>query len=972
MPTKRPPRAAPADVDLTAAIWDGPDLVSIHRRDATILAVNAAFAAFTGHAADDLVGSDYYRLVHPDDRLHLSTEHRRHLRREGRPVRHRIEGATGDWREIETMPHLLPDARFFAVARPVPIPPQPVGPATSTDRPSATDVLSLVFEMASTGKAIIDRDRRIVEANSALCRMLAWPRDRLVGLRLGDLVDAADLGRVLSSVRGLSPSGQAINDSIRIRTSAGTELVCDLAIAPLDGPRPRRFLVEVMDISRGVLTDRGAFGDDRRLFAVLGASQEAVLILDATDHVVEMNDSAVRLFGWQREEALGRSLDELELWVDAARRARLRNLAHRVAALAGFDAQLRARDGTTRDVVLSAQQLTFHGVPALLVRASDVTERRRSEGLLAESEERFRALATRAPVGIFQTDADGACRYVNPRWTELSGLGPEQAQGNGWLAAIHPDDLDRVGTAWQAASDGIHPFAMDYRFRRPDGTVRWVAGSASPIIGPGLTVAGYIGTVEDITDRIRAQAALRDSESRFRRLFEDLPVGAALHDASGAIVAANRSAVRLLESATAAQLFDVTGRRVPPKRHPAALAARTGHAVSDQVYGLRLPDGRQRWLLVTAVPWEREGEPLLVLVSYLDLTQRLEAEQAIARQADLLDLASDAIIVRDHRDRIEYWSRGATTIFGWTADEASGRVAHELLQAEYPIPLRDVTRKLARDGTWEGEVVHVAKGGRRILSLSRQAGRRGAGRRIAQVLEINRDITARTIAQQATSREEALAAALRERERLGREIHDGLAQRLWYAQLRQAALLARPDLSATQRGIAMDAATAIEQALADARTAVLASRAPDPIASSFEEVLRGVIEDRIGPHPLEAHFEFGSIRELPSRQQAELIGIAQEALNNVVKHAEAAQVIVRVESTDRGTTMSIRDDGRGFRRADVRHGDGSGFGLGSMRQRAALIDGRMRLTSAPGRGTTVRVSVPAPPDSPTRGGRGGS
>lgn len=958
MITKRSGGAAPADVDLASAVWDGADLVSLHRRDATILAVNPAFADFVGQTADDLAGTDYYHLVHPDDRLHLSSEHRRHLGRRGRPVRHRISSG-GEWREIETIPHLLPDARFLAVARPV-RPSDAEVPAHdgATDRGTETEVLSLVFEMASTGKAIIDRDRRIVEANSALCRMLEWPRDRLVGLPLSDLVDAADLGRVLSSVRGLDTSGPGISDSVRIRTSAGTELVCDLAIAPLDGPRPRRFLVEVVDISRGVLADRGVDGDDQRLFAVLGASQDAVLILDDADHVLELNDAVVRLLGWQREEALGRSLDELDVWVDPARRARLRNLARRVASLTAFETSFRARDGTTREVVLRAQQLTFHGVPALLLHASDVTERRRSEARLVESEERFRALATRAPVGIFQTDPDGACQYVNPRWTELTGLGSKQALGDGWLAAIHPDDLERVSSAWQRAADGIEPFAIDYRFRRPDGSERWVAGSASPISGTGVTVAGYIGTVEDITDRIRAQAALRESEARFRQLFEDLPVGAALHDVSGAIVASNRAAQVLLEPRVATELIDGAGRRVPAKRHPAVVAARTGRPVVDQVFGLRAPGRPQRWLLVAAVPWVREGEPLLVLVSYLDLTARLEAEQAIARQAELLDLASDAIIVRDHRDRIEYWSRGATTIFGWTADEAAGRVAHELLQAEYPVRLREVTRRLAQDGTWEGEVVQVAKGGRRVVSLSRQAVRRGSGRRIAQVLEINRDITSRKIAQQATLRDEALAAALRERERLGREIHDGLAQRLWYAQLRQAALLARSDLSPDHREIAEDAASAIEQALADARTAVLASRRPDPTASSFEEVLREVVGDRTGRHQLEALLDYRSRHELTPRQQAELIGIAQEALNNVVKHAEAQRVFVRVKGSARGVTMTIRDDGKGFRPADVRRGEGSGFGLGGMRQRAALIGGKLILTTTPGRGTTIRIRVP--------------
>ncbi len=968
------------DAALAEAIWDGPELVSIHRRDAAILAVNAAFAAFIGRRADELVGLDYYDLVHPDDRLALSREHARHLERAGgTAIVHRLADAAGAWRTIETVPYLLPDARFVAIARErgaddavraaaTPALPDTQGArggfAASPGEEDGTgarpvrldpDVFALTFEAAATGKAIIDRDRRIVATNDALGRILGRSQDELLRLRLGDLVDEADLERVLAGVRRLEPRGAALNDSVRMRTASGTELVCDLAIVALDGrPRPRHFVVEVLDISRAATAERRAADADAGLNAVLRASSDAVLVLDAEEHVVDCNDAFVRLLGWQRDEALGRDVRELGIWEDARRRTRLRELAGRTSSLADFDAVWRDRDGARRDVVLSAQRLDYRGTRALLVTARDVTERRRAEQALAESEERFRALATSAPVGILRAAPDGACVYVNPRWVELAGITSERAMADGWLAAVHPNDRDRVRRDWKAAVAGRRRFAGDFRFRRPDGSERWVSGSASPIVGPDGGATGHIGIVEDISDRMRAQLALRASEERFRRLFEDLPVGAVLYDASGSILAANRAAQRILMPGQGGVLVDGTGRRVAAARHPAVRAAATARPVSDEILGLRFPGGERRWLLVNAVPWPREDGEVHVLVSYIDLTERRDAEQAIARLAELIDLATDAIIVRDASGRIESWNGGATAMFGWTAAEAVGRDIDDLLRPEYPVRPREVTRALAASGSWEGEVVHVARDGRRMVSMSRQAVRRGPRGTIERILEIDHDVTERKEAEAAAVREEARSATVRERERLAREIHDGLAQRLWYAQLRQETVVAHADLAPAALTAAEEAAAAIEQALADARAAVLASRSPGAEGSSFEELLREIVGERTIPHGIASRVDVRALPELTPREQSELLGIAQEALNNVAKHAGAGRVEVLVTARAGTVSLTVRDDGRGFAARDR----AGGFGLGSMRQRAALIGARVRVTSRPGRGTSVRVSLP--------------
>lgn len=135
----------------------------------------------------------------------------------------------------------------------------------------------------------------------------------------------------------------------------------------------------------------------------------------------------------------------------------------------------------------------------------------------------FRALAGAAPVGIFHTDADGRGLYVNPRWCEIAGLAPEEALGEGWARALHPDDRERVFAEWDRCVRAAGRFAAEFRFLHPDGHVAWVYGQARPLPGAAQGPAGWVGTVTDITARKHAEELARDRERQLTTLMANLP-----------------------------------------------------------------------------------------------------------------------------------------------------------------------------------------------------------------------------------------------------------------------------------------------------------------------------------------------------------------------------------------------------------------------------------------------------------------
>ncbi|NEQ43550.1 MAG: PAS domain S-box protein [Leptolyngbya sp. SIOISBB] len=155
---------------------------------------------------------------------------------------------------------------------------------------------------------------------------------------------------------------------------------------------------------------------------------------------------------------------------------------------------------------------------------------------MSAKEQRFEALAAIAPVGIVRTDLNASCLFVNQRWCEITGLTVEQALNQEWSNILHPDDRERVTTAWYQAMAERNSFHLDYRLQRFDGEVIWVNERSTPELDADGNMIGYVGTIIDMSEHHAALTALADSQALYSSILSNISDAVFITDDDGKLI----------------------------------------------------------------------------------------------------------------------------------------------------------------------------------------------------------------------------------------------------------------------------------------------------------------------------------------------------------------------------------------------------------------------------------------------------
>ena len=299
-------------------------------------------------------------------------------------------------------------------------------------------------------------------------------------------------------------------------------------------------------------------------------------------------------------------------------------------------------DGQTRWIEGFGQTLRDErGRPTQMVGVcSDITERMEGELALRQAEERFRVLATHAPVGIFQTDAEGRCLFVNEAWCSVAGAKPDEPLDLGWTRFVHPDDQRKVFTIARRSLRHGRSFVTPFRFLHGQSGVRYAVGSASAIHSSTGALRGYVGTVVDVTERQLAEDIVRASEARLQGILDNTTAVIYLKDLEGRYLLVNRRWMELFGMRDS----DVAGRTAQelyPKDVAATLLANdrtvieTGEPLEVEET-VPQADGLHTYITVKFPIRDAAGRIAAVGGISTDITDRIKALENLEAEQELL------------------------------------------------------------------------------------------------------------------------------------------------------------------------------------------------------------------------------------------------------------------------------------------------------------------------------------------------
>jgi PAS domain S-box-containing protein len=400
---------------------------------------------------------------------------------------------------------------------------------------------------------------------------------------------------------------------------------------------------------------------------------------------------------------------------------------------------------------------TKNGVLLYQTAILDLRALKSAEAKLRTSEERYKTLFDLVPVAVYTCDADGIIQEYNQRAVELWGRELERNGDEPRFCGSHkiyysdgrPMPHEECPMARALRGEKLTPKDLEIVVERPGGEKRHVIPAPRVVTDERGNIVGAINCLFDITERKQAEAAVM----RLAAVVQSSRDAIAAKTLNGIITDWNQSAQRIFgykpKEIIGKSILTLIPKDRQSEEQEILRKIRLGESLDHYETVRRRKDGQLIDVSLTISPIKDSGgETIGVSKIARDITEQKQTMRRLAEQARLLDLTNDAIIVRDHDDRIVYWNRGAEEMYGFSAKEALGKITHELLQTAQPENYKSILKNLGRDQRWSGELVHTRKDGTTIVVFSRWSVDRDARGRRASILETNTDVTARKRAEQ--------------------------------------------------------------------------------------------------------------------------------------------------------------------------------------------------------------------------------
>lgn len=870
-----------------------------------------------------------------------------------------------------------------------------------------------IFEATTDALFITNLEGIITEANPAACRMTDFDHHELLGRRIS-LIDPAhaQTHQDQTTLSGNAERPVFLLERGRITRKDKTRMVVEGHSTTFTYKGEPHLLGVVHDITEQVEAEQQSREREEQYRSIFEATYDGLAITSLEGYYVEVNPAFCQMYGYTREELIG--LHASALTAQVSRSALIEALetdkARKGYQRRGFGLR---KDRTIFSVDANSTPFTYRGQPHLLSVVRDITEQMEAEQQLREREEQYRSIFEATTDGILIVDLkDGRLVEMNPAACRISGYTREEALGQPINMSddtqdppVNALDIVRAGGLFQGKG-------LD---RGKDGKSYYMEAHVSPFTYKGKP--HMLEIVRDISEQVEAERQLREREALYRGIFETTYDGLMIFDLDGFVVEVNPASCQLWGYPYEEIIGMHGGTLVAPVSQAAFNEAmklnRAGKTYQAVGRGLR-KDG-------TIFPFDTQTSPITYqgqphsLAAARDITEQVEARHLLEQRVQertrelstLLEVSHNVastlelkpllgLILEQLRAVVEYSGASINTLEeeslviveyrGFRPPEQmvghrfplkqAGLLWEMMLRSEPAIindvlddtPLARIYRGLVGGDLLSTSVDQIGAWMAVPLTLKEQvmgmvtftARERGYfTTRHAALAQAITNQAAIAIANARLYEQAQALAALEERQKLARELHDSVSQALYGIAL--GAHSARTALQRDPEHVSepLDYVLALAEAgLVEMRALIFELRPESLEQEGLVSALTKQGNALQARHELRVVLDLCDEPALTLAIKQELYRIAQEAMHNTVKHARARQVDLRLSQTNEAVLLEVRDDGLGFNPDGAFPGH---LGLHSMRERVSHLGGMLQIESAPGNGTRIWVRVPLHP-----------
>jgi len=376
-----------------------------------------------------------------------------------------------------------------------------------------------LFENTNDAIFIHDRGSQFIEVNQTACEKLGYTRKKLLKLAPKDIIPPGFKIDLQANIKALQEKGELMIEAEHI-TKDGIIIPVEINSRIFNFGGKQTIISVVRDITERKVVEQELKESEEKWRALSENSPAHIMLCDREHKILFINRTVPDL---SKEEVIGTPAYNYIPQKNRQLAIDYRDSVWETGEPITYTTKYITKKGDTRYFDVWHSPVFQNGkITALVSQHIDITERKKAERNLKESEEKYSTLAKLSPVGIFHTDQKGDCLYVNECWSQISGLTLDEALGAGWIKGLHRNDKKRVSAEWYNAAENNIPFESEYRFKRLDGKITWVYGQAIAVKNDLGKITGYIGTITDISERIQAEQKLKESEERYRTIINFL------------------------------------------------------------------------------------------------------------------------------------------------------------------------------------------------------------------------------------------------------------------------------------------------------------------------------------------------------------------------------------------------------------------------------------------------------------------